>query len=40
MDGAERHVNVQRRKSAEADHAVHSPGTTAPVAGSVLSGVA
>ena len=39
IDGAERHVNVQRRKSEEAFQAVQRPGLTAPVAGSVRSGV-
>ena len=32
-------VNVQRRKSRDAFHAVQSPGTTVPVTGSVRSGV-
>ena len=40
IDGAELlHVKTQRRKSRDAFHAVQSPGTTAPVAGSVRSGV-
>src|SRR5205807_9503776 len=40
IEGAALHVNAQSRKSGEAFHAVQSPGTTAPVAGSVRSGVA
>ena len=39
IEGAERQVKVQRRKSAEALQAVQSPGTTLPLAGSVRSGV-
>ena len=39
IEGAERHVKVQRRKSDDAFHAVQSPGTTLPLAGSVRSGV-
>src|SRR5206468_10240126 len=40
MEGAELQVNVQSRKSGDAFHAEQRPGTTAPVAGSVRSGVA
>jgi hypothetical protein len=39
IDGAERHVKLHSRKSADALHAVQSPGTTAPVTGSVRRGV-
>src|SRR5262249_12927010 len=39
IDQAARHVNVQRLKSADAFHAEQRPGTTAPVIGSVRSGV-
>jgi hypothetical protein len=40
IDGAERHVNVQIRKSALADQPLHRQERTAPVAGSMRSGVA
>jgi len=39
IEGADRQLKVQRLKSGDAFHAVHSPGTTAPVAGSVRKGV-
>src|SRR2546422_1916440 len=40
IEGAELQVKLQSRKSVEAFHAVQSPGATAPVTGSVRSGVA
>src|SRR5438093_3542463 len=40
MEGAALHVKVQSRKSGDAFQALHSPGATAPVAGSVRRGVA
>jgi hypothetical protein len=40
IEGADVHVKVQRLKPADACHALQSPGTTAPVTGSVRRGVA
>ena len=39
IEGADRQVKVHLLKSGDAFHAVQSPGTTAPVTGSVRSGV-
>ncbi len=40
IEGADLQLKVQRLKSDDAFHAVQSPGTTAPVMGSVRRGVA
>lgn len=40
IEGADAHLKVQLLKPADACHAVQSPGTTAPVTGSVRRGVA